>query len=87
LVVAGNAWSNYGKSAGLNCSLAVTLAGIYFCADMDTSSEPRIVKNMLIINMDVKDNHEEDGVGAKLVLDLCQKVLKQHNTYSVHTFH
>jgi hypothetical protein len=63
LVVAGNAWSNYGKSAGLNRSLALTFASIYFYADMDTSSELRLVKNMLIINMDVKDNHEEASVG------------------------
>jgi RNA polymerase II subunit A C-terminal domain phosphatase SSU72 len=25
--------------------------------------------------MDVKDNHEEAGVGAKLAVELCQKVL------------
>jgi RNA polymerase II subunit A C-terminal domain phosphatase SSU72 len=36
--------------------------------------EQRMLKNALIINMDVKDNHEEAGVGAKLALDLCQKV-------------
>ncbi|KAF0888468.1 hypothetical protein E2562_014272 [Oryza meyeriana var. granulata] len=35
--------------------------------------EQRMLKNALIINMDVKDNHEEAGVGAKLALDLCQK--------------
>uniref|UniRef100_A0A0E0MK42 RNA polymerase II subunit A C-terminal domain phosphatase SSU72 n=1 Tax=Oryza punctata TaxID=4537 RepID=A0A0E0MK42_ORYPU len=36
--------------------------------------EQRMLKNALIINMDVKDNHEEAGVGAKLALDLCQKL-------------
>ncbi|EAZ19775.1 hypothetical protein OsJ_35355 [Oryza sativa Japonica Group] len=42
--------------------------------------EQRMLKNALIINMDVKDNHEEAGVGAKLALDLCQKpsLLDQH---------
>ncbi|XP_006663853.1 RNA polymerase II subunit A C-terminal domain phosphatase SSU72 [Oryza brachyantha] len=36
--------------------------------------EQRMLKNALIINMDVKDNHEEAGVGAKLALELCQKL-------------
>ncbi|TVU51082.1 hypothetical protein EJB05_02488, partial [Eragrostis curvula] len=36
--------------------------------------EPRLMKSVLIINMDVKDNHEEAGVGAKLALELCQKL-------------
>uniref|UniRef100_A0A0D9XX97 RNA polymerase II subunit A C-terminal domain phosphatase SSU72 n=1 Tax=Leersia perrieri TaxID=77586 RepID=A0A0D9XX97_9ORYZ len=36
--------------------------------------EQRMLKNALIINMDVKDNHEEAGVGAKLALDFCQKL-------------
>ncbi|KAK3139417.1 hypothetical protein QOZ80_5AG0382940 [Eleusine coracana subsp. coracana] len=36
--------------------------------------EPRLMKSVLIVNMDVKDNHEEAGVGAKLALELCQKL-------------
>ncbi|KAL6641821.1 hypothetical protein ACP70R_020002 [Stipagrostis hirtigluma subsp. patula] len=36
--------------------------------------EPRLMRSVPIINMDVKDNHEEAGVGAKLALDLCQKL-------------
>ncbi|NP_001141361.1 RNA polymerase II subunit A C-terminal domain phosphatase SSU72 [Zea mays] len=36
--------------------------------------EPRLMKCVLIINMDVKDNHEEAGVGAKLAVELCQKL-------------
>ncbi|KAL5223525.1 hypothetical protein ABZP36_010997 [Zizania latifolia] len=36
--------------------------------------EQRLLDTVLIINMDVKDNHEEAGVGAKLALDLCQKL-------------
>ncbi|KQJ92085.1 RNA polymerase II subunit A C-terminal domain phosphatase SSU72 [Brachypodium distachyon] len=36
--------------------------------------EPKLLKSVLIINMDVKDNHEEASVGAKLALDLCQKL-------------
>ncbi|TVU26694.1 hypothetical protein EJB05_29250 [Eragrostis curvula] len=41
--------------------------------DLD-SREQRLLKSVLIINMDVKDNHEEAGVGAKLALDLCQQL-------------
>jgi hypothetical protein len=33
--------------------------------------------------MDVKDNHEEASVGAKLALDLCQKVFKRHSIYNI----
>lgn len=32
------------------------------------------MKSVLIINLDVKDNHEEAAIGAKLALDLCQEV-------------
>ncbi|KAF0895835.1 hypothetical protein E2562_016567 [Oryza meyeriana var. granulata] len=38
------------------------------------SREQRLINTVLIINMDVKDNHEEAGVGAKLALDLCQRL-------------
>ncbi|KAE8778189.1 RNA polymerase II subunit A C-terminal domain phosphatase SSU72 [Hordeum vulgare] len=48
--------------------------------------EQRLLKSVLIINMDVKDNHEEAAVGAKLALDLCHKVSKQHNIYSVQSY-
>ncbi|KAJ1264942.1 hypothetical protein BS78_08G039200 [Paspalum vaginatum] len=36
--------------------------------------EPRLMKSVPIINMDVKDNHEEAGIGAKLAVELCQKL-------------
>ncbi|CAD6270439.1 unnamed protein product [Miscanthus lutarioriparius] len=39
-----------------------------------SNREPRLMKCVLIINMDVKDNHEEAGVGAKLAVELCQKL-------------
>lgn len=48
--------------------------------------EQRLLKSVLIINMDVKDNHEEAAIGAKLALDLCHKVSKQHNIYSVQSY-
>ncbi|XP_047049523.1 RNA polymerase II subunit A C-terminal domain phosphatase SSU72 [Lolium rigidum] len=43
--------------------------------------EPRLFKSVLIINMDVKDNHEEASVGAKLALDLCQKLEGVHDDW------
>ncbi|XP_066359528.1 uncharacterized protein [Miscanthus floridulus] len=39
-----------------------------------SNREPRLMKCVLIINMDVKDNHEEAVVGAKLAVELCQKL-------------
>eukprot|EP00252_Welwitschia_mirabilis_P007624 TRINITY_DN1917_c0_g1_i3.p1 TRINITY_DN1917_c0_g1~~TRINITY_DN1917_c0_g1_i3.p1 ORF type:complete len:114 (+),score=27.63 TRINITY_DN1917_c0_g1_i3:203-544(+) len=38
------------------------------------SREQILMKNVLVINLDVKDNHEEAAVGARLALDLCQKL-------------
>ncbi|KAL5204183.1 hypothetical protein ABZP36_009054 [Zizania latifolia] len=38
------------------------------------SREQKLINTVLIINMDVKDNHEEAGVGAKLALDLCKRL-------------
>ncbi|KAI4352076.1 hypothetical protein L6164_006362 [Bauhinia variegata] len=33
-----------------------------------------LMKTVLIINLEVKDNHEEAAVGARLTFDLCQKI-------------
>lgn len=33
-----------------------------------------MIRSVLIINLEVKDNHEEAATGAKLALDLCQDV-------------
>ncbi|KAL2924079.1 RNA polymerase II subunit A C-terminal domain phosphatase SSU72 [Bienertia sinuspersici] len=32
------------------------------------------MKPVLIINLDVKDNHEEAAIGGRLTLDLCQEI-------------
>ncbi|EXC01813.1 RNA polymerase II subunit A C-terminal domain phosphatase SSU72 [Morus notabilis] len=32
------------------------------------------MKSVLIINLEVKDNHEEAAVGARLALELCQEI-------------
>ncbi|GLU12841.1 hypothetical protein SLE2022_294990 [Rubroshorea leprosula] len=32
------------------------------------------MKSVLVINLEVKDNHEEAAVGARLALDLCQDI-------------
>ncbi|KAJ7553439.1 hypothetical protein O6H91_06G098000 [Diphasiastrum complanatum] len=41
--------------------------------DLD-NREQRLIKTVLVVNLDVKDNHEEAAVGARLALDLCQKL-------------
>ncbi|GAV81631.1 Ssu72 domain-containing protein [Cephalotus follicularis] len=33
-----------------------------------------LMKSVLVINLEVKDNHEEAATGAKLALDLCQEI-------------
>ncbi|KAF3456767.1 hypothetical protein FNV43_RR01421 [Rhamnella rubrinervis] len=33
-----------------------------------------LMKTVLIINLEVKDNHEEAAIGARLALDLCQEI-------------
>ena len=33
-----------------------------------------LLKSVLVINLEVKDNHEEAAVGARLALDLCEQV-------------
>ncbi|KAI3920337.1 hypothetical protein MKX01_000676 [Papaver californicum] len=33
-----------------------------------------LMKSVLVINLEVKDNHEEAAVGARLTLDLCQEL-------------
>ncbi|GMN53396.1 hypothetical protein TIFTF001_022538 [Ficus carica] len=33
-----------------------------------------LMKSVLIINLEVKDNHEEAAVGARLALELCQEI-------------
>lgn len=36
--------------------------------------DPVLMKPVLIINLEVKDNHEEASVGARLTLELCQEL-------------
>lgn len=33
-----------------------------------------LMKPVLVINLEVKDNHEEAAIGARLTLDLCQEI-------------
>ncbi|PON41543.1 RNA polymerase II subunit A [Parasponia andersonii] len=42
-------------------------------ADLHTR-EHVLMKSVLVINLEVKDNHEEAAVGARLALDLCQEI-------------
>lgn len=56
--------------ATLSLSLLIHASGI---ADLE-NREMRLLKTVLVVNLDVKDNHEEAAVGGKLALDLCQRV-------------
>ncbi|KAK9996687.1 hypothetical protein SO802_021373 [Lithocarpus litseifolius] len=38
------------------------------------SRDHALMKTVLVINLEVKDNHEEAAIGARLTLDLCQEV-------------
>uniref|UniRef100_A0A0A0LPW0 RNA polymerase II subunit A C-terminal domain phosphatase SSU72 n=2 Tax=Cucumis sativus TaxID=3659 RepID=A0A0A0LPW0_CUCSA len=33
-----------------------------------------MMKTVLIVNLEVKDNHEEAAIGARLTFDLCQEI-------------
>lgn len=33
-----------------------------------------LLKSVLVINLEVKDNHEEAAIGARIALDLCEQV-------------
>ncbi|KAJ7546600.1 hypothetical protein O6H91_08G046200 [Diphasiastrum complanatum] len=49
--------------------------------DLD-SREQKLTKTVLVINLNVKDNHEEAAIGARLALDLCQKVRSRESFHS-----
>lgn len=51
------------------------------CADLHTR-EHALMKTVLVINLEVKDNHEEAAVGARLALELCQEVC-YYKLYSI----
>ena len=36
--------------------------------------EPILMKPVAVINLEVKDNHEEAAIGGRLTLELCQEV-------------
>lgn len=43
------------------------------CADLYNRDQV-LMKAVLVINLEVKDSHEEAAIGARLALDLCQDV-------------
>ncbi|KAK3419293.1 hypothetical protein EUGRSUZ_J01334 [Eucalyptus grandis] len=45
-----------------------------FCADLN-NRERILMKTVLLINLEVKDNHEEAATGAQRALDLCREKL------------
>jgi RNA polymerase II subunit A C-terminal domain phosphatase SSU72 len=46
---------------------------ILHCVDLHNRDHV-LLKTVLIVNLEVKDNHEEAAIGARLTLDLCQEV-------------
>ncbi|KAK9181178.1 hypothetical protein WN944_024315 [Citrus x changshan-huyou] len=41
--------------------------------DLNTREQP-LMKTVLVINLEVKDNHEEAAIGGRLTFDLCQEI-------------
>ncbi|ESR34546.1 protein-serine/threonine phosphatase [Citrus sinensis] len=41
--------------------------------DLNTREQP-FMKTVLVINLEVKDNHEEAAIGGRLTFDLCQEI-------------
>lgn len=48
-------------------------------ADLN-SRDQFLMKTVLVINLEVKDNHEEAAIGGQLALELCLEVLLQITT-------
>ncbi|KAJ3671424.1 hypothetical protein LUZ60_007503 [Juncus effusus] len=42
--------------------------------DMNNTREHKLMRTVLIINLEVKDNHEEAAAGARVALDLCREL-------------
>lgn len=57
----------YCCSSYIDCHFSVLIADL-------ENRETKLLKLALVINLDVKDNHEEAAIGGKLALDLCQRV-------------
>ncbi|KAF2317574.1 hypothetical protein GH714_024831 [Hevea brasiliensis] len=38
------------------------------------SRDQAFMRSVLVINLEVKDNHEEAAIGAQLAFDLCQMI-------------
>lgn len=62
-----------------------------FCINFPTlnfadlhNREHVLMKTVLVINLEVKDNHEEAAVGGRLTLELCQEVCFLFRKVSVH---
>jgi hypothetical protein len=59
-----------------SCNNSSSYAGLTImlqCADLH-NRDHTLMKTVLVINLEVKDNHEEAAIGARLTLDLCQEV-------------
>lgn len=50
-----------------------TIDPINDVADLNTRDQT-LMKPVLVMNLEVKDNHEEAAIGGQLALELCQEV-------------
>ena len=53
--------------------LLLIILNVLTMADLHNRDQV-LLKSVLVINLEVKDNHEEAAVGARLALDLCEQV-------------
>lgn len=62
--------------------LCLTGFQLYQCTDLN-NRDHALMKYVLVVNLEVKDNHEEAAIGARLTLDLCQEVCSIHTIYLI----
>lgn len=58
----------------------IDLFVIYQSADLN-NREQSLMKTILVMNLEVKDNHEEAAIGGRLASELCQEVSNQIKKY------
>ncbi|KAL6181397.1 hypothetical protein ACLB2K_048052 [Fragaria x ananassa] len=68
-------WQDNAADGSFDVTLYVLLCltPVLQCTDLHNRDQV-LKKCVLIINLEVKDNHEEAAAGARLALDLCQEI-------------
>ncbi|RVW90717.1 RNA polymerase II subunit A C-terminal domain phosphatase SSU72 [Vitis vinifera] len=62
-----------GLELGLFAVVALRFIAVMLSIDLHNRDHV-LMKTVLVINLEVKDNHEEAAIGARLALDLCQEI-------------